>query len=105
MPEKCPLLNSPLGVPFIDERIPDFCRKHCEDRWDNAVKVYDLAGEYDTYSNLFTEECKHEGGIIYSHDAIVALGKQSREYVIVDMCEDCHAEYGEQSYKFECPNS
>jgi len=104
MAERCPLLDIPEGVSPIE--IPEFCWEHCEALWDKAVRDNGTVSEYDVYQNILfgDSECRHEN-IGYSHSALMAIGGKQREYVIVDLCNDCEEEVGEQGYIFDCPNT
>lgn len=103
MSERCPLLSYEYGLPFVDEKIPDFCREHCEDLWDDAVRKLDFDGAYDTYRSDFYDECSSHGADGFSHDGLTATSETKRSYAIVDLCSNCELEYGEQDYKFNCP--
>lgn len=108
MQEYCPLSggSSAIGV------IPDYCYQHCEALWDAAVRN-GAEGKYDIYPQIFDEgECNHEfTDLQTSHDALHAVGTSAaRFYVVVDECMGdnsmgCGVEYGEQGYKFHCPQN
>lgn len=101
MHERCPLIAH-IGLPAIDEDIPDVCRESCEGRMDEATRGQP-AGEYVNYPNIHEQDCRHDGLLEYSHDALVAISRELRRYIIVDKCNDCNLEYGEQDYEFNCP--
>lgn len=91
--------------------IPYICMRQCEPLWDAAVQGQHTAGEYDTYSHLFSDnpdECRHDNTPIgFSCESLAHTGDGTglRIYTIVDECqgEDCGLELGEQSYQFVCP--
>ena len=99
--DRCPLLGRKLGTPVISGDIPDFCWERCGAEWDLAVNANRVAEDYDVYPAADNSECRHTS-IEFSHDALVAVNKVFREYVVVDQCADCNTEIGEQAYKFEC---
>lgn len=100
--ERCPMLDYQPGLPFVDDEIPDYCRRHCEKAWDEAVSSNSLDGKYDVYPNWSPEECLHAGSIGFSHDAIAVVDEATRRYVVVDECEECGGEFGEQDYRYIC---
>lgn len=104
MPERCPLLDSPFGIPFIDRDIPEVCIENCESLWDKALNEGKQVSQYDTYPNFSPENCTHEGTISYGHDSLVAVSLNLRLYTVTDYCDECTLEYGEKSYGSQCLN-
>lgn len=84
------------------ESLPDFCLRHCFEKWGEALKTQ--AGDIDDYETG-TEDCSHIP-VVHSHESLQAVDSSSlRLYSIVDMCEDCGLELQETTYKFDCGNN
>ena len=100
MKENCPLSG---GKHAIGEKIPEFCRRHCEDRWGEAISKQILAGGYDHFGSD-PEGCS--GEVENSHDALQSVDDSpTRIYSIIDRCAEHDVELGEQGYQFNCDNN
>lgn len=101
----CPVSSAIEGVPFVDDKIPAQCRQLCEERWGQAVRSNPVDG-YDYYDDeAHRASCERAltSGLENSHDGLVKGEGGEREYVLVDKCEACGIEVGEQAYAFQCP--
>jgi hypothetical protein len=86
------------------------CAELCEKRWAMAVIRNSVSGPCDNYKPVeavidLTDselQCSHVSAE-FSHDALTALDEHLRRYVLVDACEGCGDELGEQAYNFICP--
>jgi hypothetical protein len=96
----------PLGAQQMvhEQHIPDTCRVTCAARWDEAIADKEGTGKYDTYANEGDEEFGCEAPTEYSDASLVAIDTYTRQYVIVDQCEQHGTETGEQGYQFTCPS-
>lgn len=104
--ERCPLAGGGMATGDI----PDFCIEHCEKLWLKAIDDRQVDETYDIYGPGFFDDeagCRHEDTELeYSHSGLQSLDDSARRiYAIVDQCESCKEEFGEQGYKFDCLNS
>ena len=100
MSERCPLAGGGMAI----ESLPDFCRRNCASKWEDALRCQ--AGEYDDY-NASTEDCQHARfEVVHSHEGLQAVDETAKRfYSLVDMCENCQTELYETVYTFECPHN
>lgn len=79
------------------------CSETCEQLWDKAARLGETDSPYDSYGDMKEYgECSHLDSE-FSIDAIHAVGKFARSYVIADQCASCTQPLGEQGFRFTCP--
>ena len=91
---------------MYQEGIPDICQLQCEHLWDEAIQKDKVDGPYDMYdAEQHEKDCSvaNISNIEYSSSALHKLKGSRRDYVIVDECQACGVEIGEQGYVFTCP--